>query len=303
MPPVKEQHSEGTMANPCPREITPSAAVEGESVPTRRLSPKVFLIKLLYNPLTWLAIGAHVLLLIVPFDPNVKTAEVIEAPEEDADESIAVDILNLAELASPTPPPESPSDPPPAVPPPAAPVAAPPPVPAAAPVAEDPAAEPEPLPDESDVPLDPPVPDPPSAPDPPPPAYDPTETQNAFVGNIAQLGIDTFTGTVQFPPDSFFSKGNGASFLDFSDPINPAPLAHSRDAVWMDEQLSDVIKTLNETYGEHVVLTPVGDYAGELLYELTDATGNSFMHVSLVEFRSGSTLVVMWPTNPNGGPA
>jgi len=276
----------------------PSDVVVNDISPTRRLTPKNILIKLLYNPLTWLAIGAHLLLLVVPFNPNATTTDVIEEPEEEVDESIPIDILNLSELATAAPPPETPPPPSPATPPPAPVPALAAPVPA--PVAEVPAeAEPlepevptEPESQELEVPVEEVLQD--------PPAYDPTGNQNYFVGQISNLGIDTYEGVVAYPDSRDFEKGNGDSFLDFTNPIDPAPLPTSRDAVYMDEQLSDVITTLNNSYGGSVNITPVQEYAGELLYELSDGDGNVFLHVSLVEFRSGSTLLVMWPANPNG---
>ncbi|MEM6598961.1 MAG: hypothetical protein AAF635_12530, partial [Cyanobacteria bacterium P01_C01_bin.69] len=135
----------------------------------------------------------------------------------------------------------------------------------------------------------------------PAPAYDPTGNQTYFVGEIANLGIAINSGFVAFPDSRDFEKANADSFLNFADPINPGPLSNSLDAKYLDEQLTDVIKILIDSYGGSVSITPIDDYAGELLYELSDQEGNVFMHVSLVEFKSGSTLIVMWPENPNGG--
>ena len=296
----EETQSEDTRAEEMRSEEVVSAfdnAMVSDVAPTRRLLPKKILLKLLYNPLTWLAVGAHVLLLVVPFDPSLAPSEVVEEPQEDVDESIPVDILNLSEIATAAPPPEKPPAPPEPIPTQVpAPVA--PPVPS--PVSEDPVpsepVEPE-EPAESDFSEDPQSEEDPlsGGND----AYDPTGNQNYFVGEIANLGIDTFTGVVAYPDASNFEKENGDSFLDFSDPLNPAPLTSSLDAKFMDEQISDVITTLNNSYGGSVNINPVESYAGELLYELSDTTGNVFMHISLVEFKTGSTLIVMWPNNPN----
>lgn len=278
-----------------------------EVAPRRRHSPKELLVRLFYSPLTWLAIGAHVLLLIVPFDPSARTPEVTEEQaEETVDESIPIDILNLAELATPTPPPEQPAATPPAQ------TATPPPVPA--PAAALPAAVEEPAPLEPVGPeelLDeePVGGDEDTGPDETEidstggeesANYDPTENQNYFVGQIANLGISVFEGVVQYPAAEDFDQGNGDRFLNFADPLNPVPLPESRDAVYMDEQVSDVIATLNNAYGGSVQITQADAYADELLYALSDVEDNVFMYVSLVEFKSGSTLVVMWPNNPNG---
>jgi hypothetical protein len=62
---------------------------------SRRLTFK----KLLYHPLTWLALGLHALLLAVPMGADSPP----EAAEPEA-EDVAVDILNLSEIATTKPP-------------------------------------------------------------------------------------------------------------------------------------------------------------------------------------------------------
>lgn len=253
--------------------------------------------KVLYHPLTWLAVGVHIALLFVPFSPTSPSVAQSEAPEEEADESIPVDILNLADISAPTPPADVPppaTSPPPAAAPPTAPppTAAPAPAPAAP---EQPAPAPTPA-----VPAETPAAAPIEASSPPPPpAYDPSGDQQVFVGHIDAIGIKNYRDQLGLPGANTFPKGNGATFLDFANPAMPAPTAGARDAVWMDKQPLDVLAKLKETYEPAgVTFTQLDSYGGELLYQLINPDGQPFMHVSLVDFATGSSLLVMWSDSP-----
>jgi len=278
MAPTLERHSKPNHQNPKNK--------------TRR--PRLTVKQILYHPLTWLAVGAHIGLLFVPFNPSAPSAAEPDVPEEDIDESVPVDILNLADISTPTPPAES-------TPPPVTPPAAPPPaVPAAAPVAApepSPVAEPTAIPEAAPVT---PQSDPVTSPtEPAPPAYDPSGDQQVFVGHINAIGIDNYRDTLGLPGPNTFPKGNGASFLDFANPVAPVPIAGARDAVWMDKQPLDVLEKLKQTYEPAgVTFSQMDSYGGELLYELTNPDGQPFMHVSLVDFATGSSLLVMWSASP-----
>ena len=262
---------------------------------TRRLSPKKILIKLLYSPLIWLAVGAHVLLLVVPFDPSVKTEEVVEEPEAEIVESIPVDILNLSAIASSTPPPEAaPPAPVSAAPP--APVSVPTPVEVPAPpvVNEAPAeAQPENLRVEA-LPLE-------DAPVEESPAYYPSADSGVFLESInrfSEVGIQTYGD--QLPTEnSFSSKGNGQSFLVIGADItqNSSPVDGALNAIWMDKNLDQILPLLSQTYGGD--FAPVGEYAQEPVYELRNPQGEVVIHVSLVSLK-GSTLLVTWESSPLG---
>ncbi|MEL6900730.1 MAG: hypothetical protein AAFP07_07250 [Cyanobacteria bacterium J06606_4] len=250
--------------------------------------------RVLYHPLSWIAVGVHLVLLVVPFDPNKPQA--VEPEPEEVEESIPVDILNLAEIASPTPPPEEPAAPPPETPPAAAPSAAPPAAPSAAPPAAEVA--PEPAAAEPVVP-DSVAPEPAAQAPPPPPAYDPGQDQQVFVNNINAIGIDNYTDTLGLPPESYFAAGSAGFFLSYADPNAPAPLPNARSAVWMDKQPGAVLEQLKATYEPGgVTFTQLDNYGGEVLYALQTPAGDTFMHISLVGFRLGSSLLVMWESSP-----
>ena len=280
-----------------------------DSAITSPAVPKLTLKKVLYHPLTGLAIAAHLLLLIVPFKPPQASVLEPEAPEEDVDDAIPVDILNLSALSQPKLP--------------AAPNAAePPPAPAAAPPVAPPVAAvvPEslpadPVPAESSV--ESPVEEAPAEQLPPPPAKEPLPTpeqalayvpqadQQAFISEgIAALGAGT-NGIKNYrdlglPPESYFDQGNAGGFLDYgTNP--PGLLAGAIDAVWMDKQADRVAEQIEATYGPNgVQLVPLEAYQGELLYEMLTPNNDTMMYISLVNFPSkGSSLMVTWSVNPS----
>ncbi|MGB7250599.1 MAG: hypothetical protein WBC73_16815 [Phormidesmis sp.] len=250
--------------------------------------------KLLYHPLTWLAVGLHALLLIIPFDPSMPSAAEL-ASEEAEPEAIAVDILNLADISSTPPPPgESlPSTPPPAPPnappAPAPPSAAVPPsvsqTPLPAPAATNPAASPTQ-----------PAANPAAAPaaDPVPPAYDPGQDQTLFIDNLGALNLQDYTDTQGLPPAKFFHRPENAGyFID-----GEVPAAGARSARWMDKSPDAVLAELKANYtASGIVFNQLGDYGGEVLYELVTAAGEPFMYISLARL-SGSSLLVIWQSNP-----
>ncbi len=267
---------------------------------SRRLTLK----KLLYRPLVGLAIAAHLLLLVVPFNEPKPSGLDAETAEQNIDESIPVDILNLSALS---PPPTA--EPPANLPPPAAP-AAPAPSSAPPPPVNPPPVEPPPV--NSAPASSPPVEQTsvePSTDQPPveqPAAYVAQADQQAFVDNVGALGAGT-QGVGNFreiglPNLDYFSKGNAASFLNYN--TNPPSLvAGSIDAVWMDKQAERVAEQIEDTYGANgVTLERLDNYGDELLYEMLTPNGDTIMYISLVNFPSkGSSLMVSWSTNPLGG--
>ena len=240
--------------------------------------------RVLSHPLTWIAVGLHALLLVVPFNP--KPAVAPDLPEEETPEEVTVDILNLSDIATSTPPPETP--PPPENTPPPVPQAAPP-VPSAVPppTADEIPAEPEPSAPE------PSVPDPPAEP-PPPPAYDPSQDQQVFINNLGAINLGDYTDTLGLPDASNFrNPGNAGAFVS-----NGAPVAGARSARWMDKPPDSVLGELQTTYARSgIQFNPLAPYGGEALYELITPDGQSFMYISLAALE-GSSLLVIWQANP-----
>lgn len=259
-----------------------------------RLAKRLTLKKVLYHPLTWLAVGFHALLLTVPFDPSAPVeAEPEEAQAEEIDEAIPIDILNLSEISTDTPPVATPPE---AIPPAAPPVAAP-------PVAAPPVVLPSELPLEEalpveEVPVDAlpveelPVEEVPV--EPPPVAYDPGQDQTLFIDNLGAMALGDYTDAQGLPPANFFREpANAGYFLD-----GEAPVAGARDARWMDKGPDAVLTELQSTYeSSGITFTQLDSYGGEELYELNTATGESFMFVSLARLK-GSSLLVIWQSNP-----
>ncbi|MEO1395083.1 MAG: hypothetical protein AAFV90_19450 [Cyanobacteria bacterium J06634_5] len=260
--------------------------------PRRRLTAR----KVLYHPLTWLAVGFHGLLLFVPFNPGPvsveEDVEIVEEPEEDA---IPIDILNLSDIATATPPAEAPLPVTPPAPPPAA-VA---PVPATVPAP----AEPEPLVADEEVPIDiadPDIADPLDTPDeevPTQPAYDPGQDQTLFIDNLGQMALGDYTADQGLPPANFFREpGNAGYFL-----AGETPVAGAKDARWMDKGPDAVLDELQRSYAASgITFSQLNDYGGEVLYELKTPTGESFMFISLARLK-GSSLLVIWQGDPNIG--
>ena len=267
--------------------------------------PRLTLKKTLYHPLTGLAIAAHLLLLIVPFNKPQSSTSAPEITEDASDDAIPVDILNLSVLSKPAPPAPNVADPPP--PPLAAPVA-----PVAPPVAPPVAAViPEALPVEA-LPAESPVEQQPAEqPSASPveeqlPAYIPKADQEAFISEGIEAlsagtnGIKNYR-EIGLPPEAYFDQGNAVSFLDYR--TNPPSLvAGSIDAVWMDKQAERVAEQIETTYGPNgVQLVPLTPYQGELLYEMLTPNNDTMMFISLVNFPSkGSSLMVTWSVNPLG---
>lgn len=281
--------------------------------------PRLTLKKVLYHPLTGLAIAAHLLLLIVPFNKPQVSPPDSETPEAEVDEAIPVDILNLSALSAPKAPAPTTQPPPPPVPaqavsPDSVPIEVPPvepvpvePTPIEQATIEQPSAEltlieqtpveqtpAEQTPAEQ-TPVEQPL------------TYDPQADQQAFISQ----GLDALSkGTnaignfraIGLPPINYFEKDNAANFLDYSsDP--PSILAGAIDAVWMDKQAARVAEQIESTYGpKGVQLIPLSPYGDELLYEMLTPANETMMYVSLVNFPSkGSSLMVTWTVNPLGG--
>lgn len=261
-----------------------------------RSANRLTLKKVLYHPLTWLAVGFHALLLFVPFDPSTPVATDPEDIQEEAiDDAIPIDILNLSDISTNTPPPAAAT--PPAPPPIAAapPVAAPaPPValPSEIPIEEDPLpaepaeALPEALPVEEALVAETLVEE--------QLAYDPGEDQTLFISNLGQMALGDFTEAQGLPPAKFFREPTNAGYFLAGE----APVAGARDARWMDKGTDQVLAELQSTYAASgITFTRLEDYGGEELYELTTPTGESFMFISLARL-TGSSLLVIWQANP-----
>ncbi|PZO12371.1 MAG: hypothetical protein DCF25_17765 [Leptolyngbya foveolarum] len=275
----------------------------------RPISPK----KILSHPLTWVALGLHALFLTASFSPEPSpiAEEVVE--EESA---MPVDLLNLSEIATSTPPAEPEAAPPPATPPAepqllptTAPIPTPAPAPTPAPTAAPATPISQPLVN-TPAPLQTPqMPIPPQQ-----PAYNPTQDRGIFIqelDSIGEMGLNDLSG-LGLPLASAFSKGNAEYFLgptaiatDFRNPVGvgdadalPPGAASARV---IDSQAKDVLKKIKAGYANTgIVFSQVSNYGSEPLYALENTTGETFAFFSLVSFQ-GSSLMVLWTSNPNGG--
>ncbi len=257
--------------------------------------------KVLYQPLVGLALGLHLLLLIVPFNPNKPApAESENLPEEEA--VIPVDILNLADISAPEPPAPPPLE-------------SAPPQPASQPAQSpiqpqlqvQPANAPEPLtssaipdnPSPSPAAAPPATGQPPASSQPPannqPPAYDPGPQRSAFIGSLGSIGLNNYGD--RLPPANFLRRPENAGyFLTNTDP--PTLVDGTLSSTWMDKGISTIFPQIQTTYeATGVSFTQLDNYGGEMLYELKDSTGQPFQYISLVELK-GSTLIVNWPEKP-----
>lgn len=276
---------------------------------TRR---KVTWKRVLYHPLTGLAVGLHAALLFIPFNPS--SPAVVEAEEENEnEEAISVDLLDLSAIAPPDPTPAlsnaAPSDTPPPLPdsvPPApqsAPQSAPQPALQPAPVTTPPApaqAPAEPSPDPSPAA---PSPAQPTSPNPTPPtpnptstpvqsAYDPSQDQQDFVSNLGFIGLSPYADSLGLPaPSDFREPSNVGFFLNGEQPV-----PNARSAKWLDKEPNDVSEQLQANYAK-LTFTQLQDYGGETLYHITTPQGETVMYLSLAQLK-GSTLLVLWPESP-----
>lgn len=262
-----------------------------ERSPFRLITDRFMLSQVLHHPLTWLAVGFHALLLVVPFEPSPPAAPP-ETLEEEAPDESAIDILSLSEISTPEPPappaPEMPPAPPAAA---APPSTSPRSAPAAA--ASSAAASANAAPS-APGPSAPATPAPTGNPPPPPPAYDPSADQEIFIGNLGAIGLTDYTAAQGLPETRFFRHPeNAGTFLNGS-----APAAGAKDARWMDKGPDDVLSQLKTTYGPSgIVFNQLDNYGRELLYQLVTAEGQPFMYISLVSLK-GSSLLVIWQGNP-----
>jgi hypothetical protein len=277
-----------------------------------RLSRFSMFKKVLYHPLTWLALGLHVLLLIVPLKASSPAVE-SEAAKPEAVEDIPIDVLNLSEISTSTPPANSPpaAAAPPVTSRPAsapvnpAPVNAPVPAPVNAPVAQNPATSVAATPSPSVTSQSQPSPGStsssaasPAAGQPAP--YDPAADQGVFISGLQNLGVQNFSSTLGLPndPNMFRRASSFGFFLDNSDPNSVRAIAQAREAQWLEKQVSDLLPMLQSTYaGGNLTFNPIEDYGGEALYEIKTAQGQTVMYVSLVELK-GSSLLVTWLNKP-----
>ncbi|MGB3294829.1 MAG: hypothetical protein WBB01_17740 [Phormidesmis sp.] len=268
------------LPSPKTKATTDSAPVE--AAPSRRLTLK----KVLYHPLTWLAVGLHVLLLLVP----LKDRQPADAPAEDEivpEEEVAIDILNLSDITTSAPPPE--------VPPPEASV----PVPPHLPVAAPPAAAPpprqvvvvEPAPAQTPIgdATSEPVTQPPATQS---PAFDPAPAQGVFISGLGNLGVADNTAVGMPDKRAFRRPENFEYFVNGADPV-----AAAKDARWLDDEPADLLPVIQSTYAQsNITFTQLDNYGGEPLYELT-TDGQTILYMSIVALE-GSSLLVMWEDNP-----
>lgn len=269
--------------------------------------------KILYHPLTWAAVGFHLLLLTVPF--STEPSAVVEEEEAIAqeDEAMPIDLLNLSEIATSVPPPPQPE---PVPPPPAAPPSPPSPsqtaasAPAVAPAPTAPVPQ-QPVANTPAPPVATPASSQPAANQ--PPAYDSTQDRGIFIQGldaIGAMGLNDLSGQ-GLPLAESFPQGNANHFLGQSalatDYLNPVSVGEAGalpdlavSARVIDSQPKDVLRKVESGYaGMGITFNPVPDYGAEPLYELKKPTGETFAFVSLVSF-PGSTLMVLWQDNPNG---
>jgi hypothetical protein len=292
---------------------------------TREQQLKLFR-SLLFHPLAWVALGLHAALLFMPMGEPKATEAEAEAPE--TEEAIAVDVLNLSDIATSKPPPPGaptasnrpapaqnaaqrsaqpaqmpvPQNPPAQSPPAQAPSdsAAAPAANSVAPVADNSSAGSSVATDNSTAPNF-------AAPDPAAAggaaggaggdaaaAYDPEADQSVFIANLSAIGLQDYTDDTGLPAPNLFREPNNAGyFLE-----NGQPVANARSARWMNKSPDAVLAQLQESYGPSgITFNQLGDYGGEGLFELSTAEGQSFMFISLVRLK-GSTLVVMWQQMP-----
>ncbi len=285
-------------------EITTEQAARSDELPGELSSRPSYgrgitLKKVMYHPLTLIAIGLHAALLVVPFSRN-PPEKALETPEEASEEGMPVDILNLSDITTSKPPAKPPAN------------AALPPLAAASPPSTAPAPSSALVENTAESTLAPaasaPVANTATAPiaatstqTPPPPAYDPSGDQAQFVLNLSGVfGSKDTTEQTGLPPDSksFFRKGNGGYFVSGNNPVTV--VAEAKAARLMNEKPNEVLNTLVTSYQPAgVVFTQVENYGDELLYQVLTAEGETMMYVSLVDMKA-STLMVIWPQRPAG---
>ena len=149
--------------------------IDVPSPPQSATSTRAWRWQWLLAPLMGFSVILPIALLFVPL-PASEHLEEVEEESPEADEEIAVDILNLSEIVAPEPPPEQPEQPP-------QPEAAPPP-PAEVPAPPDPTQELVPAEQdtfEDQLPID-------DGLDEPPP-FDPGPSRNVFIDGIANLPV------------------------------------------------------------------------------------------------------------------
>lgn len=264
--------------------------------------------KVLHHPLAGIALGIHLLLLIVPLNPSKPAPIESEKPPEEA--VIPVDILNLADVSAPKLPASPPAE--------IAPTQASKQLPSqttnqqpqiqnqvsAVPLSQDsPAVLNSPSnsqsanlpntkqPANGNQPAD----NKQSSDNSQPPAYDPGPQRSAFIGNLGNIGLNNYGD--RLPQPNFFKRSENAGyFLTNTDP--PALVDGTLSSTWMDKGISTIFPQMQTTYATTgVSFTQLENYGGEILYELTDSTGQPFQYISLVELK-GSTLIVNWPEKP-----
>ncbi|MEM6452800.1 MAG: hypothetical protein AAF703_21095 [Cyanobacteria bacterium P01_D01_bin.105] len=256
---------------------------------TGQLRRRVTWKRVLYHPLTWLAVGLHVALLVVPFDPAPPIAVEPEEDVEPEDEAIPIDLLNLSEIATSEPPPAEPLPAEPPAPQQAPPVAPPP--AAQAPQPDPVQSNPDPAqqtPEATTQPTQAPT-------QPPPPAYDPSADQQLFVQNLGAIGLNTYNlDAIGLPAARDFKEpANAPYFLN-----GETPVPNARSVQQIDKEPGDVFEQVQSSYASTgITFTQELAYGGEELYHAVTPEGQTLMYFSLVRLK-GSTLLVIWNGQP-----
>ncbi|MEM8603607.1 MAG: hypothetical protein AAGF24_07200 [Cyanobacteria bacterium P01_H01_bin.121] len=229
----------------------------------------------LVAPLMGVSFILHIALLFLPI-PSVDLIPEEEVEEEatGSEEEEVIDVLNLADITAPEPPPEE----------------APPPEEQAPPPAENVAPNLDPTqivetPEEA----------------PPPVEEQPAESfvdtsRDQFISGISDLGVEDYTSDLGLPRPNFFRRPeNAGCFIDAGG--NPVP--GIRVLNWLDKEPQTLLReNLQNVYGQSgVAFVEQAAYCGERYFYLYAPSGEFFMAMSLVQME-GSALLVSWEARP-----
>lgn len=277
------------MLSPTETEVTGENSLSAKAVSPRRPTLK----KLLYQPLTWIAVGFHLLLLVVPLSKQPPD-DVPVKEETDPEAEVAIDILNLSDIAASSPPPENISPPEaslvpplPAAPAPQAPTRQTTVAPAPASTAPSSTANAIAPTSTTQTPGT-------QTPATPPPAFDPAPARGVFISGLSNLGISDNTAVGMPDRKSFRRPENFENFVSGIEPV-----AAAKEARWLDDEPADLLPVIQSAYAQsNITFTQLSNYGGEPLYQLT-TNGQTILYMSIVALE-GSSLLVMWENNPLG---
>ncbi|MEO0456204.1 MAG: hypothetical protein AAF152_06415 [Cyanobacteria bacterium P01_A01_bin.114] len=256
------------------------------------------------HPLTWLSVGLHGALLLMPaWQLQPPKTEEPEPPEEE----VVIEVENLADLLGSQESEPPPAEPPPAEPPPAAQV----------PQQQVLTEVPEEIPEELLEPTLPeaPLPDDPLPDEPPPPPFDPA-VQAAFKSDLSHFlstgasnsagTSSNFDNTDQWPilPSMIDSRiGDQAAFF------TPDSIADGTYQAYPGVEFKYIGRNFDlvssEGLGPAVQASglsfeQIDTYGGSTLYVVISPEGNPMNYISLVDMK-GSTAVFVWPDDPRQG--